>query len=134
MSLDFDLRKTSLPKKADGEGLEWTDATNPIIWDMIVAEVGPELTEDNIEEFMLRNILWSTACGSFTGMPNYSMDDLRQHVGLKTNVFPRKTRTQWLKKLSDVMDRAGKMAISRHETEWSRLRDELIAQQAEEEK
>lgn len=104
MSLDFNLSKTALPRDDEGR-VVWTEQTENIIWAFMAAEAGAVLTEDNIDEFYTRCVVFGRVTGSFN-YPSFTKDELRSHIGLSTNVFPPKTRTQWMKKLSVIIDNA----------------------------
>lgn len=115
MSLNYDLTKTGLPHTEDGQ-VEWHDATEIIIWHTLVAESGPELNYSNVEEFYHRMIVYYRVVGR-PEHPSYTLDELKLHIGLRTNVFPRKTDVQWFRKLRYIALQDRKTEIERH-SEW----------------
>lgn len=59
-----------------------------------------EITEKNVDEFWRRLNLWQTAFGSLFygpgGTPGYfTREDIVEHIGLSTNVFPAWSAKKW---------------------------------------
>jgi hypothetical protein len=108
MSLNWNLGKIKnhgelcwLPAKegqADGDR-EMNPKTNDLIWATMAVNLG-EITEENAAEFHRRLDLWSAALG----IPKYeiSLEDVRAHVGLKTNVGD-KTLRAWMARVAGIV-------------------------------
>lgn len=116
MSLDFDLRKIENHMKvcwipiaeagdtprmfldvieSDGEEFFLNPKTRAIIWRTMPVGIGV-INERTIPEFWARNVVWLTLNNLDE---DFTLDDLRQHSGLATNVFPEESRTKWVKRI-----------------------------------
>lgn len=93
MSLNFDLSQTALPRDDRG-ALLWTTATDPLIWYTMSVGMG-SITDANAGEFYARLQILELLWGS---RPEHRINaaDVRQHIGLTTNVSTR-SRAVWLR-------------------------------------
>lgn len=112
MSLNYDLSKIK-----DYDAVCWTEAkedaawsptkkgdkvmnpiTNALIWVTMQIGIG-EITEENAVEFYSRIHFSEKLFGtnlSNGGEPYFlTFEDVRRHIGLKTNVFPKETDAKW---------------------------------------
>lgn len=109
MSLDYNLSKVA-------EDIKWVDnpdkpgekmmskETHSIIWLMLAVECGHEITEANAEEMFIRMEIWQKAIAPIwhngDGTPVYvTFEDVKNHIGLSTNVSPKRSRTYFMKKM-----------------------------------
>lgn len=107
MSLNYDLSKIK-----DYETVCWipdlehpsrdkmmNPVTEQIIFSCLSTGIG-EITEANWEEWWVREWIWNKAHG-------YAMhltpDNVKAHIGLTTNVFPKESQTKWNKKIIEAM-------------------------------
>lgn len=117
MSLNFDLRAIpeevrTIIAEADSpnSGIKKGDKimapiTNAIIWGCLATGIG-EITEKNAVEFWSRLNLWDKINGARVVGPapehaDYyiTLEDVRKHIGLRTNVFPKESEQVFLRKL-----------------------------------
>ena len=78
----------------DGQLLNPT--TLSMIWATLYTGIG-DVKESNVEEFYARATLFGTY--------KITMQDVKDHIGLSTNVFPEETRTKWVKRVVfNIMD------------------------------
>ena len=91
MSLTYDLTKISQEIQ---ESEKMSDTTYRMIWATLMVDIGI-ITTDNAEEFLARTMLMD----SLYGTKPFTLDEVRAHIGLKTNV-PTLTRAKFLKKVS----------------------------------
>jgi hypothetical protein len=113
MSLDWNLTKIK-----DYETVCWVDpetvgspargiwtyndqdkALNPvtysIIWGTMAVGIG-QIKESNLDEFFTRLHIWE----SVTGKDNKTTyEQLKQHIGLNTNVFPKESTAAFMEKM-----------------------------------
>jgi hypothetical protein len=113
MSLSFDLTKIKNWKETcwmttEGE----TESTmNPItdglIWYTLITGIG-EITEKNYVEFYKRMTLHDKVNGTVLlkkGEPRpITLEEVKAHIGLHTNVWPKTTKTAFLNKLMDSIE------------------------------
>lgn len=119
MSLNWNLTKvknhdrvcfTNWKKDENGE-LSGTmkPVTNSLIWITMSIGMG-EITEKNYDEFFMRieilqkaldkPYLVSTSKKTGKHKPYYiTLEHVKQHIGLRTNVFPMETRSKWMKRM-----------------------------------
>jgi hypothetical protein len=111
MSLDYDLGKINNYKELCYKDGFMTPRTQQIIFGCISTGIG-EITEKNYIEWFMRYSMW---CGlhSFDNSP--TLDDVRAHIGLRTNVFPQESRTKWVKRHMDGQERDIKYVLRREE-------------------
>lgn len=125
MSLDWDVRNvkdfetvcfreaTEEDKRygrARSDGKATAVVTEVLVFGTMAVDMG-EITEANHEEFFRRLTLWHSWVGapvtSFeTGEVEYlfiTLDEVKAHIGLRTNVFPQKSPKQFEAKLKKVM-------------------------------
>ena len=111
MSLDYDIRKIPDEIKILNDHL--SPITECIIFATIPTDIG-EITEGNYKEFYMRWRLFNVAVQDLDkplGVLPVDLNDIRQHIGLKTNVWTL-TRRQWLtqrlsKFMSDPIHKGG---------------------------
>lgn len=100
MSLDWDATRCSPAWKALEPVVQ-----ESIIWHTITAEIGT-ITEDTYVEFYVRVNMWEKLIGTMVqtreGPQFITIDNVRAAIGLRTNVFPKKTAQQWLAKMRRV--------------------------------
>jgi len=104
MSLDYDLTKIQ-----DHKNVCWNPngKINPITEIIIFMTVGVgigDLSEENATEFYKRVDIWqrlmSPLLRNNDGTSYYiTPEDISDHIGLKTNVFPMETRAQFTNKM-----------------------------------
>ncbi len=124
MSLNWDLTKIKNFKEVcyleggnDKEGFEHKPATHNLIWATMAITMG-EITEKNYLEFYTRISLWDRM-HNFSNDSRITIKQVHQHIGLTTNVFPKKTNAAWLKVLfkNYTRDIARQTEIEREELE-----------------
>jgi hypothetical protein len=101
---DGEITRYFLLDVDDGEEIEvariWHPVTEVIIWRCMAVGLG-EITEENVEEFYLRSKIVDTLFGEALIMhgekASLSLEQLRQHIGLTTNVGNEKYNP-WLKR------------------------------------
>lgn len=120
MSLDYDLSKC--PNDIDWY---WTDdqreVTRAIIFSTMWVGLG-EITEANLDEFVLRFNMWDLSMGGGATFKEtntrtkakkdvwLTADMLRPYVGLHTNVWPMESKTKFHAKLiNNLRDRAKRL-------------------------
>lgn len=116
MALTWDLTKIrdrEVKYPADQEGRQ-NVVTYSLIWATLLTGIG-EITETTAAEFYARIHAWEAMHGAFihgkdedtqewVTMP-ITAEQVRDHIGLRTNVFPMETRAKWVKRmLSQRMD------------------------------
>lgn len=107
MSLNWNASKTDY--FADGELLDPNDKVvlNAIIFMTIPVGLG-EITKENAGEFYARTFMVERVHGASChngGEPYYLTErDIHRAIGLGTNVFPNKTRLQFLRQFGREMD------------------------------
>lgn len=79
----------------DGEEFFLNPKTRAIIWRTMPLGIGI-INVRTIPEFWARNVVW-LAINDLD--EDFTLDDLRQHSGLATNVFPEESRTKWVKRI-----------------------------------
>lgn len=127
MSLNFDLTKVADVFITDPQdSTKMHPIANALIWATIAVDIG-EITEANAAEFYWRirfnQLIYGGAELNFsTGDGLYLTEaDVRNHIGLKTNVFPNKTRKQFLARFDQVTLPPLKQAKSAHDTYLDRI-------------
>lgn len=100
MSLDYDIR--SIPDNVKYKGNHMSPITTCIIFATIPVDIG-EISIDNYKEFYMRYCLFNTAnnClySGFSAVPAFSLADVKNHIGLKTNVYGLTRRVWVIKRL-----------------------------------
>jgi len=99
MSLNYQLTKIENYEelcwvKKGEEHYELNPVTHALIFATMVVDIG-EITTKNYEEFYARMTLF----GKLNDITYPTIEDVRAHIGLHTNVFPSATRNQWLKRM-----------------------------------
>ena len=105
MALSWDVSKVRGYKglcyveQDDGSFLV-SEATDNLIWGSMAIEIGG-ITEKNAQEFYIRMCEYSGASGFDVPV---ALEDVRRHIGLKTNVGSTKPGrwAQWRKKLARI--------------------------------
>ena len=101
MSLTYDLTRCenlrfkdeSLTEGERDIAWRWTDA---VIFRTMAVGIG-EITAENAVEFWTRSMIFSL----LTESPRLSYELILEHVGLRTNVFPKESDTKWPKRIFD---------------------------------
>jgi hypothetical protein len=106
MSLDYDLtrvenRHENFPRREDG-GMN--NVTETLIFATMTVGMG-EITEETAPEFYARLSMYEHLFRPFlmkvdddgTIVPRFiTLDEVKGHIGLRTNVFPMQTRGKWV--------------------------------------
>ena len=94
MSLNFDLSKIENRQSVcfDEDGY-MRPVTEAIIWTTMAVGMG-NITEKNWTEFWARYEVMRRVDGTKTF---FQASDVKNHIGLHTNVFPEESRTKWMK-------------------------------------
>lgn len=98
MSLDYDLRNIKNREEVtivtDDDGAKFQNPiTTNIIFGCVCTQIGT-ITEANAEEWFGRYHLWNQSHGY---EDSFTLDDVKNHIGLSTNVFPKMSMQQWFK-------------------------------------
>ena len=122
MSLDWDVSKVAddvrLTQDPETGDAVMNPVTNAIIWATIAVGIG-EITEKNAREFYTRLHAWELSLGAYLTMADddgkrrdylITPEDIRAHIGLRTNVFPYESATKWSRKLTNALLRCGEDA------------------------
>lgn len=96
MSLNYELTNTSLTRDDEGH-IQWTNATEALIWFTMSVGIG-DLSEKNAPEFWARVNLLQTLNGT-PEAHRITAADIKQHIGMTTNVFTTEPRTKWVKRI-----------------------------------
>ena len=91
MSLNWDATKA-----ANWDKMEWPHKESLIFSTMAVG-IGT-ITEENHEEWYSRYLQVNLACG--WGDPYLSLEDVKNGIGLSTNVFPKETTAAFRKRMA----------------------------------
>jgi len=114
MSLNWDLSAVKNMEEVcfverdgeDGPGRYLNGITNSIIWGCLIVGIGT-ITEKGWEEWHLRYTLADRANGPYVkkGGEAYRLtrEDVKAHIGLKTNVFPKENDAKFLKKIMSTL-------------------------------
>ena len=107
MSLSYDLTGIEDFKnrcyEGEGDNLRLSQGTEWLIWKTITIGMGA-ITNENWMEFAARaalaNFVWPS------GMTRGEVEELvKEHIGLKTNVGPKRTRSKFMKVLDEELSR-----------------------------
>jgi len=110
MSLDYDL--TEIEDSASvcydlvdeaNDTFQMKSVTQNIIFATIPVDIG-HITEDNYLDFWLRYKLWAASYVSEKFHLGFTLEDIHNHIGLKTNVSTMTKHTWLTKRLSEFMD------------------------------
>jgi hypothetical protein len=100
MSLDYSFKNIDGYEELCYEGDDLSPVTKALVFATMSTHIG-EITEKSYEEFYARLHTFEKLHGPFVsysdGPKHITLDQVKAHIGLKTNVFPEKTRNQWLK-------------------------------------
>lgn len=91
MALEYDLSKIANRETVCFNSGDMRYETESIIFATMVVRFG-EITEENAPEFYER---YELLCVVERRKPFFTSDDVKAHIGLKTNVFPDLTTDQW---------------------------------------
>jgi hypothetical protein len=106
MALNFDISKIDPAVKhgRNGDPKAISLVTETIIFATMNTGIG-EITEDNAAEFYARASLWESVFGAARGNDKGEIlitpQEVRDHIGLTTNVFPRESDTKWRKRVME---------------------------------
>lgn len=129
MSLNFDLTacKTRLGEArynsittSPWDSKKWHPVTDSLIWNCMFTGLG-EITEKNVDEFAARLAILRMKHGDELQYGDgtsvaLTRKDVENHIGLRTNAFPAKTRAKWLAEVfGDVNGRMKEGELSAHE-------------------
>lgn len=123
MSLDFDLTKIknwtevcNMTSQHDipMDGIKVGDRirrpkTSAIIWAMLAVEGSKTgaITEENAEDIFKRIYIWERVVGALLqndeGPMYITFEEVKAHIGLSTNVFPKITDDKFMKKLMSTV-------------------------------
>ena len=99
MPLDYDLGNIKnygtvcwLHDDADNRR-HMNPVTHNLIFSTIRVGMG-EITKDNVHEFFVRLSMME----GFDRLDKTTWEEVTQHIGLKTNVFPKESTSKWFKK------------------------------------
>lgn len=107
MSLDFNLSKikdwkTTCYFDHGTDESRLKGVTETLIWAALFIGIG-EITETNAEEFFIRVRIYEKVTGALRRKGDepvfVSYQDVLDHIGLTTNVFPKESRTKFMQKL-----------------------------------
>jgi hypothetical protein len=74
--------------------------THSLIFSTMAVGIG-EITSENVCEFYTRLKLWDLSRGFAEDTPSF--EDVKKHIGLKTNVFPKTTDIKFFRSLQIVI-------------------------------
>jgi hypothetical protein len=74
--------------------------TQNIIFSTIAVGMGT-ITEENYIEFYIRNKIWDLTHHMTDGI---SLEDIKKHIGLRTNVFPKESNSAFYDKIYKAME------------------------------
>lgn len=94
------------PEDADETHRSWygnlSAAAASIGFSMMTTTIGELKNEDDCYEHYIRIKAFAGISGSYTKYEWLTMDLLRKHIGLRTNVGRREPRASWFKRISDL--------------------------------
>jgi hypothetical protein len=103
-------------------------ATETLIWICLAIDIG-EITQTNWEEWFLRARVWEKSMGALRGRGKdqqfITPEEVKAHIGLKTNVFPKSTAAAFAKKMVTVLEREGRDELYK----FKREQEQRCAQQ-----
>jgi hypothetical protein len=108
MSLNWNLTKIANHKttcfKTDSSGDEvMRGITHTLILTTMAVDLG-EITAKNVDEWLVR-LQCIARVYSDEGWSSITRQQLTDHIGLSTNVFPNKTRKQFMTKMAKALER-----------------------------
>lgn len=107
MSLDFNVTKIKGYDNTSDDGIGYgpsglSPVTHSIVFACLTTGIG-EITERTASEFWARICLYEKLEGAFLSTPDgprpFTMEDVYNHIGLTTNVFPEETRAKWMSRI-----------------------------------
>lgn len=93
--------------------------TQGIIFTCMAVGIG-HITDENADEFFARSVIWDT----LHGQKPFTIEEVRDHIGLRTNVFPNESRAQWVKRILTDKQRGMLTELAR---QFTRKHKELTA-------
>ena len=84
--------------EGEGEARQWKAITSFIAFTSIAVDLG-EITDANADEFYCRAALIHALYGNARTASDLTIDDIRTHIGMTTNVVSL-SRAKWLSKVS----------------------------------
>lgn len=81
--------------EVNGEERMMNPKTHQIIWGCMPVGIGV-ISERTAPEWYARYSLW---CRIKKLTESITMQDVKDHIGLSTNVFPEESRTKWMKRI-----------------------------------
>lgn len=103
MSLDFDLTGIENYETVCWVETEHGKRMNPLTEGIIFMTMSTgigEITEKDVVEFWARARVWDTMLGVAPDAC-VTLDQVRAHIGLKTNVFPRESEAKWSQRIRE---------------------------------
>jgi hypothetical protein len=106
MSLDYDLTRI------DHESVYWTQERTDVVTEAMIfltmAHTVWDLTVEEAPECFSRIYAWERTRGAMIGLPDgkyrlITWPDVVGHIGLRTNAFPRLSRTAFVAKITRDM-------------------------------
>jgi hypothetical protein len=98
--------------------------TETLIFLMLAIEIG-EITEKNWEEWFVRARVWEKAMGALRhdGKEDFptTPEEVKAHIGLKTNVFPKASAVAFAKKLVRALERDERGVLYKFKREQEQL-------------
>ena len=115
MSLNWNLTRVrdhkNLCFRTNDKGeTEMNGLTHLLIFATMFVDIG-KITEKTAHEFAVRLRMYENTYGPMLRSPEgkepryITEEEVRKHIGLETNVFPMKTRKQYLKKVGELLAR-----------------------------
>lgn len=110
MSLDWDLTKIDKHEELwikEGDGRRLSPMTEALIWACLHVGIG-EITEKTVDEFYTRVKVWERGIGTLTRDRDgnevaTTYAEVKRHIGLRTNVFPKETDAAFARKIIRIM-------------------------------
>lgn len=113
MSLDWNLDNIENVEEVCYEGDHLAPVTNALIWATMAVGIGV-IDDGTVDEFVARVAFWEKNVGPFLTQYDEETDQygpwsipaerIRQHKGLRTNVFPHEPRDVWLWRVTRIVE------------------------------
>lgn len=145
MSLNFDLQaipeetRTVIAEADDPSGHYkkgdkiMSPVTNSLIWATVGIGIG-EITQENVHEFYTRVRIQEALCGAYYRKfvdgewqdQLITLEQVKAHIGLRTNVFPKRSHSEFLKQVTSEVAAKDKATITWQDdyqkvVQWARL-------------
>ena len=117
MSLDFNLNEIKSGVQTWNEsGNDLLPEVRDIVFATMSAGIG-HITEKNYIEFFMRCAA-ASAVSAWPQSPDpITLEDVKKHIGLRTNVFPEEARTKWVKRIFENTEREYRYRAQRAEAD-----------------